>query len=148
MEALVELLNNVTRQKSLKILREQDHFFTEAVTSILQSKEYDINEDIGGIFLQTKDESKRIHLLADYIRCEYVEFMQENISEELYKWSRNLSDEKMQGFIRNLADWLDTITFSVDCYEVAKTLISRYKKQKGISGKKGKRDLTLLKKSA
>ena len=94
-------------------------------------------EDIENFFENTKDEAKRIYELAEYIRCEYVECAE-------FKLIVNKENDNQ----RYADKLLDHLIYSVDCYEVAKALINRYKRRQGLSNRKNKKNLSLVKKSA
>ena len=124
-----------------------DNYCTETMIKSLIENEEGLVEDIEGYFQGTKDESKRIYLLADYIRYELVEIEEDYIdgayNQHLKSELHTKHKETSQAF-----ELLNCLIYSVDYYEVAKALISRYKKQKGISNRKNKKNLSLVKKSA
>ncbi len=136
MENLFELLNDIPAE----IEKAGKKFFTDALIIALIQEEFGgLDGAIKNIFDQTKDESKRVYLLADYIRREHAHFREADIYEELFNLSvslKNSKNEHLGDIIRSLADWISKTTFSVDCFEVAKALINRYKKQNKVSKKK------------
>ena len=123
----------------------QEKFLTEIVKKELLSEEYykgNLEVEIENIFSRTKDEAKRLHLLADYVKVEYAQYRNDDIYDEIFKVREKLiltdvpGDVHLADMMRDLAEWIMEAGYRVDCYEVAKALIEKYKKENKASKKK------------
>ncbi len=92
--------------------KRQTNHFTNTVCDFILAEEGGLFEEIDNIMNQTKEESKQLYLLAEFIRSDYVDL---SLSE-----LRDIKNRVIETFVTS-------IIFNIDCFEVAKQLMNNHK---------------------